>query len=68
MQTITFDEYMSFFERWLNYQFSRPEDDFNNFYALKKVAEIVSDPVELEHWSNRDNWSMLDFVQKQLKG
>ena len=63
MQTITFDEYMAFFKKWLDYQFPLEEHEWHNLDALKKVSEIVSDPAELEHWANRDNWSMLDFIQ-----
>jgi hypothetical protein len=55
---MTFDEYMNFFEKWLHYQFPRVEDDVNNFYIIKTVAQIVADSDELAHWANRDNWSM----------
>lgn len=64
---IDFDSYMSFFERWLNYQFPRVEDDWHNFAILKKVSQIVSDNDELTHWSNRDNWSMYDYAKELIK-
>ncbi len=60
-------EYMAFFEKWLNYQFSRVDDEINNSEILKNVAQIVADNDELQHWSNRDNWSMYDHA-KQLRG
>ena len=60
-------EYMAFFEKWLNYQFSRVEDEINNSEILKNVAQIVADNDDLQHWSNRDNWSMYDHA-KQLRG
>ena len=59
---MTKPEYMAFFERWLNYQFSRVEDEGHNFETLNSVAHVVSDPDELAHWSNRDCWSMYDLV------
>lgn len=55
---ITFAEYMAFFDRWINYQFSRDEDAAHVDAILQIVGMIVSDPNELEYWSNRDNWSM----------
>lgn len=60
-------EYMEFFNKWLNYQFPRAEDVKNNYEILKKVSKIVSDPNDLEHWSNRDCWSMYDLVKVSLK-
>lgn len=63
----THDEYMTFFERWLNYQFPRTEDEWDNFYILKTVAKIVSDPYELEHWSGRDCWSMYDLAKSNFE-
>lgn len=65
---MTHDEYMTFFERWLHYQFPKVEDDWNNVYILKTVAAIVSDADELKHWSNRDNWSMYDLAKAKTKG
>ena len=62
------EEYMSFFERWLHYQFPRIEDDFDNVYILKEVAKIVSNEDDLQHWAKRDNWSMYDFAKSNLKG
>lgn len=67
MPKMTKDEYMTFFSRWLNYQFPRTDDDWNNFYIRKTVAQIVSDDDELQHWANRDNWSMLDYAKAELK-
>lgn len=63
---MTHNEYMAFFERWLQYQFPRVEDDWNNFYILKAVAPIVKDADELEHWSNRDCWSMYDHAKEHM--
>lgn len=60
-------EYMSFFERWLQYQFPRVEDDWNNFYILKEVSKITLDDDDLKHWSNRDCWSMYDLAKSSLK-
>lgn len=64
---MTKSEYMEFFERWLNYQFSRVEDEWDNYQVLKSVADVVSDPDELEHWSSRDCWSMYDLVKVSHK-
>jgi hypothetical protein len=58
---------MTFFERWLQYQFPRVEDEWLNYDILRKVASIVSDEDELNHWANRDNWSMYDFAKKELE-
>jgi hypothetical protein len=55
---------MTFFERWLNYQFPRVEDEGLNYDILRKVAKIVSNEDDLNHWANRDNWSMYDFAKK----
>lgn len=60
-------EYMAFFEKWLNYQFSRVEDEINNRKILRLVAQIVADDDDLRHWSIRDNWSMYDYAN-QLRG
>jgi hypothetical protein len=60
-------EYMAFFDKWLNYQFSRIEDETHNKTVLQIVAQIVADSDELQHWSNRDNWSMYDYA-KQSRG
>jgi hypothetical protein len=57
---------MAFFEKWLHYQFPRTEDDWNNYSILRIVAKIVSDDDELQHWANRDNWSMYDMAKKEL--
>jgi hypothetical protein len=62
----THDDYMIFFERWLHYQFPRVEDDWNNYSILRIVAKIVSDDDELQHWANRDNWSMYDLAKKEV--
>lgn len=64
---MTHDEYMTFFERWLQYQFPRVEDEWDNFYILKSVANIVKDADELKHWSNRDNWSMYDYAKQLME-
>jgi hypothetical protein len=61
---MTFDEYMAFFDKWLNYQFSRAEDETHNKTVLQIVAQIVADSDELAHWANRDNWSMYDHAKQ----
>ena len=63
---MTLKEYMSFFERWLQYQFPREDDDWLNFYVLRKVAQIVEDPDDLAYWANRDCWSMYDLAKQNL--
>jgi hypothetical protein len=63
---ITFGEYMSFFDRWINYQFPRDEDAAQNALILRKVARIVSDADELAHWANRDNWSMFYHARDEV--
>jgi hypothetical protein len=62
----THDDYMTFFEKWLHYQFPRIEDEWNNCAILRVVAKIVSDNDELQHWANRDNWSMYDMAKKEV--
>ena len=64
---MTHNEYMTFFERWIQYQFPRVEDEWLNYDILRKVASIVSDEDDLNHWANRDNWSMYDFAKKELE-
>jgi hypothetical protein len=64
---ITYDDYMSFFEKWLHHQFPRVENDWENFYILKIVSLIVKDPDELSHWATRDCWSMYDFAKSNQK-
>ena len=64
MKTMTFNEYMDFFEKWIHYQFPRVEDDVNNFYIIKAVAKIVSNADDLSHWEGRDCWSMLDYAKQ----
>jgi hypothetical protein len=64
---MTHSEYMSFFERWLQYQFPRVEDDWDNFYILKTVAAIVRDDDDLKDWSNRDCWSMYYHAKEAME-
>jgi len=64
---MTKSEYMTFFERWLQYQFPTIDDEWDNFYILRSVAAIVDDPDELQHWSSRDCWSMYDLAKSTLK-
>jgi hypothetical protein len=61
------EEYMRFFERWIYYQFPRVEDDWDNVYILKTVAQIVSEPDELAHWEKRDCWSIYDLAKNEAK-
>ena len=63
----TLQDYTSFFEKWLQYQFPRAEDDWSNYCVLREVARIVSDPDDLAHWANRDCWSMYDLAKQNLK-
>ena len=63
---MTHSEYMQFFEKWLHYQFSRVDDEWNNFYILKEVARIVSDVDDLAHWAKRDCWSMYDLAKQNI--
>ena len=62
---MTHSEYMHFFDKWLNYQYPRQEDEFNNLALLMTVAQIVDDEAELAHWQNRDCWSMF-YHAKEL--
>jgi len=64
---MTKDEYMTFFERWLQYQFPRIDDEWDNYEILRRVDKIVSDPDELQHWSSRDNWSMYDLAVSRME-
>lgn len=63
----TLQDYMSFFEKWLQYQFPRVEDDWSNYCVLREVARIVADPADLAHWANRDCWSMYDLAKQNLQ-
>lgn len=60
-------EYLAFFRNWLHYQFGRPQDRLHNAIVMSEVKKIVSDDDDLQHWANRDNWSMLDFAEQNLK-
>lgn len=62
----TFAEYMAFFDRWINYQFSRAEDAAHVDAILQIVGRIVSDPDELAHWAARDNWSMYYLAKGEI--
>lgn len=64
---MTRTEYMNFFEKWLQYQFPRAEDEWLNFYVLREVARLVADPDDLDHWSGRDCWSMYDLAKQNVK-
>ena len=61
---MTHSEYMQFFDKWLNYQYPRQEDKFNNLALLMTVAQIVDDEDELAHWQNRDCWSMFHHAKE----
>lgn len=61
---MTHSEYMQFFERWLNYQFARVEDEMLNNEVLREVARIVAD--DLVYWANRDCWSMYDIAKQKV--
>lgn len=62
------DEYMAFFDRWINYQFPRAEDEQANSLILQEVARLVADPDDCAYWSGRDCWSMYDLAKQNLKG
>ncbi|MFZ9273105.1 MAG: hypothetical protein ACO24B_06810 [Ilumatobacteraceae bacterium] len=64
---ITFGEYMAFFDKWINYQFSRDEDAVHNGRILQIVGELVRDDDEREYWANRDNWSMYYYARDEVK-
>ena len=59
----TQSEYLAFFRNWLLYQFGRPQDRLHNAIVMSEVKKIV----DLQYWANRDNWSMLDLVEQNLK-
>ena len=63
---MTHSEYMQFFERWLNYQFARIEDEMLNNEVLREVARIVADADDLAYWANRDCWSMYDLAKQKV--
>lgn len=63
---MTHSEYMQFFERWLNYQFARVEDEMLNNEVLREVARIVADADDLVYWANRDCWSMYDIAKQKV--
>ena len=62
-----FIEYMSFFEKWLYYQFPSVDDNWNNLDILRKVASIVVDDEGSAYWGDRDCWTMYDMAKKQLQ-
>ena len=66
MPTMTHNEYMAFFDKWIFYQFPRLEDNWYNLDILREVARIVEDDDDLQYWANRDCWSMRDLAVKQL--
>ena len=63
---MTLSEYMQFFERWIQYQFPRVENDIDNFYILREVARVVADADDLAYWAKRDCWSMYDLAKQNL--
>jgi hypothetical protein len=62
---ITFGEYMSFFDRWINYQFPRDEDAAHNARILQIVGQLVLDDGEREYWASRDNWSTYYYARDE---
>jgi hypothetical protein len=64
---MTHKEYMSFFDKWIFYQFPRKEDNWDNLDILKTVAGIVADPDDLAHWASRDCWSMYHLAKELTK-
>jgi hypothetical protein len=65
-QNMTHSEYIQFFERWLNYQFARAEDEMLNNKVLREVARIVADADDLVYWAKRDCWSMYDLAKQKV--
>lgn len=64
---LTFDEYMAFFDKWINYQFPRDDDIAQNARILQIVGEIVRDDDERAYWAARDNWSMYYYARDEAR-
>lgn len=60
-------EYLAFFRNWLHYQFGRQQDRLHNAIVFSEVKKIVADDDDLQYWAGRDNWSMLDLAEQNLK-
>jgi len=63
----THAEYLSFFHNWLHYQFGRQSDRLHNVFVFSEVKKIVADDDDLQHWANRDCWSMYYLAEENLK-
>lgn len=59
-------EYLAFFSKWINYQFSRPSDLVRNTLLTREVGKIVDTDEEAAYWGGRDCWTMYDMACKNL--
>jgi hypothetical protein len=60
-------EYLTFFDKWLNYQFPRNADIVRNVLITREVQKIVCDDDEAAYWGDRDCWTMYDMASKQIQ-
>jgi len=63
----THDEYITFFTKWVFYQFDRPSERIRNTLLIREVKRIVSDDDEAAYWGDRDCWSMYDLASKAMQ-
>ena len=62
------DEYITFFTKWMFYQFPRASERMHNILVIREVAKIVCDDDEAAYWGGRDCWTMHDMANKALQG
>jgi hypothetical protein len=65
---MTMQDYLAFFKKWLDYQFSHDDQEPHKALIFSVVTkEFVTDEEEASYWSNRDCWSMYDLANKVLQ-
>lgn len=61
-------DYLAFFTKWLDYQFTHQDEELHKEYILAIVSEkYITDEDEASYWANRDCWSMYHLASKDLQ-
>jgi hypothetical protein len=63
----TRNQYLNFFNNWLNYQYGYPEYRIHNVLVLSEVKKIICDDDEAAYWGDRDCWTVFYMAEKALK-
>ena len=65
---MTQTEYLSFFTKWLNYQFTHQDEEAHKDLILEIVSKnYITDQEEAAYWANRDCWSLYHLASKALQ-